>query len=130
MNERRQDGAGARRLRGHLGRAEEEAADPGAGAADEVRDPVAVVGVRGADEAAVAAGDKGRRGLRAAVVGADGDDGAEHLVRVEGLTREWLWCAAHDRADEVARAGGDADRRDLAGATEHALGLGRCGHGV
>src|SRR5436190_1805418 len=122
--ERRQDGAGARRLRRHLLRAEEQATGPRGRGANEAGDPVAIVGIGGADQAALATGDEGGGKCGAAVVAADGGDRAEHFVLVERGAVHRRLRRAHDRADEEALAGGNAGRRHVTGAAVHAVGRG------
>src|SRR5690606_19127493 len=118
VEERGQGGAGAGALGGHLRGAEVEPAGPRAGRGDEAGDPVAVVGVGRADEAALAPRDERGREVRIAVVRPDGDDGAEDLVIVERRARHRRRGQGHDRADEVAGAPRDAGGLDLAGAAE------------
>ena len=94
-------------LRGHLRRAEVEAAGPRRGGADERRDPVAIVGVRRADEAALAARDErgGERGV-AVVRRRRSTTGPKTSCSWSGAHVIGVWRRADDRADEVALAGG------------------------
>src|SRR3569623_722509 len=135
VDERRQHRARPRRLCRHLRRAEVAPAGPRRRRAAEAGGPVAIVGVRRADEAAFTLRDERGREGGVAGIAADRRHRTERLVLVERRAVHGIGRAADDRADEEALALGHAERRDLAEPAVHALGRLReardaCAHGL